>query len=80
MRKISKIYVCMYRNYLVYDEEGKKFPEVQECLSYGLRAEKAEMIKKIIEDKPSIYVPKWKEISIKEFLSLLGLLDGFEEG
>ena len=80
MRKISKIYVCMHRNYLVYDEEGKKLPEVQECLNSGLEVDRREMVKKIVEDKPSIYVPKWKKISIKEFLFLLGFLDGFEEG
>ena len=79
--KIGKVYVCMNRNFLVFDEEGRQLFEVQERLNFGSEADKAEVIRKIIRDEPSVYLAdKWREIPIRELIFLLGFREGFEKG
>jgi len=79
--KIDKVYVCMNHNFLVFDEEGRQLFEIQERLNFGSEADKAEVIRKIVRDKPSVYLAdRWKKIPIRELIFLLGFQEGLKGG
>jgi len=80
---IKEVYLFTNRNLLAFDEHGEQIIDVQRAITWNSNSEwsgrekETEVLKKIIQDKPAIYLANWieqwkHEITIDEFCSLLG--------
>jgi len=82
---IKQVYLFTNRNLLVFDEEGKQIPKVQREINWTVRPPEKERraLKRIIKDKPKIYLCRFREwmgeITIEELCDLLGHGEWFRE-
>jgi len=79
---IKEVYLFTNRNLLAFDEQGEQIIDVQQAISWDTdkwfeREREIEVLERIIQNKPTIYLANWiegwvHEITIDEFCSLLG--------
>ena len=78
-KRISKVCLFTNRNVLIFDEDGNQVPKLQMYLRWDTskhRGKEMEVISRIIEDRPKIYLTRWREwsmpITLEEFVDLMG--------
>lgn len=79
MKRIAKVYLFTNRNVIIYDEDGNQIPKLQMYLGWDTakqRGKEMEVISRIIEDRPKVYLARWREwsipITLEEFVDLMG--------
>ena len=82
---IKRIYLSTNRDLMAFDEEGKQIIGIEKSISWSVKSPERERraLKKIIKDKPKIYLSRpgeWvREITIEELCDLLGHGEWFRE-
>ncbi|RMH11306.1 MAG: hypothetical protein D6698_16605 [Gammaproteobacteria bacterium] len=77
--QINSVWLFTNRNTLFFDKDGNQIVEYQKLIGWiddGSKEDIEELARILLEQKPMVYIAKWREwkhqISIEEFFSILG--------